>query len=100
MDSDEKPVEFVIGEMGDFILSEEFLSKRTEFANLLLEKCEDLIYIRTLLTNYATFYTLLWKLFSTFEVVFREEVCCNAECFNFISFTVFRAILGKVWYIG
>ena len=74
VDSEEKPVEFVIGEMGDFLLSDEFMAKRTEFSELLLEKCEELIYIRTLLTNYASFYTLTWKLYSIFEVVFREQV--------------------------
>jgi hypothetical protein len=60
--------------MGDFLLSDEFMAKRTEFSELLLEKCEELIYIRTLLTNYASFYTLTWKLFSISEVVFREQV--------------------------
>ena len=73
IDSEEMPVEFLIGEMGDFVLSDEFLAKRTEFADLLLEKCEELIYIRTLMTNYASFYTLTWKLFSTFENVLREQ---------------------------
>ena len=88
VDSEEKPVEFVIGEMGDYVLSEEFLAKRTEFSELLLEKCEHLIKIRTLLTNYASFYTITWKLFSIFEVVLREQVCCSMMQFLFLFLTM------------
>ena len=46
IDSEEKPMEFIIGEMGDFILSEEFMTKRTEFSELLMNMCEELIYPR------------------------------------------------------
>ena len=73
IDSEEKPMEFIIGEMGDFILSEEFMTKRTEFSELLMNMCEELIYPRTLLTNYASFYTLTWKLFTIFEDVLRDQ---------------------------
>ena len=70
IDSEEKPMEFVIGETGNFILSEEFMTKRTEFSELLMNMCEELIYPRTLLTNYASFYTITWKLYTIFEDVF------------------------------
>ena len=73
IDSDEKPMELVIGEIGDFILSEEFLEKRTEFAELLVEKCEDTIKLITLTTNYASFYAVLWKLHSAFGTVWTER---------------------------
>ena len=73
IDSEEKPMEFIIGEMGDFILSDEFMSKRTEFSELLMNMCEELIYPRTLLTNYASFYTITWKLHTIFEGVLSEE---------------------------
>ena len=80
VDSDEKPVELLIGEIGDFLLSEEFLVKRNEFAELLLEKCEETIKIRTLGTNYGSFYAVLWKLHSIFEPVWREKVKQIYEC--------------------
>ena len=73
VDSEEKPVELLIGEIGDFLLSDEFIEKRNEFAELLLEKCEDTIKIRTLL-NYGVFYAVLWKLYFIFEGVWREKV--------------------------
>ena len=44
IDAEEKPVEFVIVEMGDLDLSEEFMVKRTEFSAILIQMCEELIY--------------------------------------------------------
>jgi hypothetical protein len=73
VDSDEKPTELVIGEIGDFLYSEEFIEKRTEFTELLLHKCESTIKPRTI-QNYATFYAVLWKLWTIFEDVWLEKV--------------------------
>ena len=66
VDSPEKPTEFLIGEIGDFIRSEEFSMKRDEFANILYEKAEECIKIRTLGTNYSSFFAILWKFHQTF----------------------------------
>ena len=55
IDSEEKPMEFKIGELGSFIPSEEFMTTRTEFSEVHIQMCEEL------LTNYANFYTLTWK---------------------------------------
>ena len=74
VDSEEKPTELLIGEIGDFLLSDEFLEKKTEFAQLMLEKCEETIKILTLGTNYASFYVVLHKLFTIFEDVWAEKV--------------------------
>ena len=73
IDAEEKPVEFVIGEMGDFVLSEEFMAKRTEFSEILMQMCEEVIYPQTLLTNYASFYAITWKIHSVFEEVLEEQ---------------------------
>ena len=74
IDSDEKPMEFVIGEMGDFLLSDEFLEKRVELAEILMDACDHLLKLRTLLTNYAPFYAISWKIGSIFADVLSEQV--------------------------
>jgi uncharacterized C2H2 Zn-finger protein len=73
VDSPEKPTELVIGEMGDFIGSAEFINKRSEFANFVYEKTDECVKLRTLLTNYGGFYAILWKLHQVFEPVWAEQ---------------------------
>ena len=74
IDAEEKPTELLIGEVGDYLLSEEFKEKKVEFADLLMDKCEETIKPRTISKNFATFYALLYKLFSIFEDVWAEKV--------------------------
>ena len=52
----EKQTVLLIGEIGDFLRTQEFFDKRFEFANMLYAKTEKCIKMRTLLTNYASFY--------------------------------------------
>ena len=59
MDCPQKPTEFLIGECGDFIRSDEFAKKREEFTTYLHEKSEECIKIRTLSTNCLFIYTPL-----------------------------------------
>ena len=66
MASTERPTEYIIGEIGDFIMSEEFATKRIEMADLLLAMTEEVVKLRTLTTNYACFYTILWKMHQVF----------------------------------
>ena len=66
VDSEVKPTEFVIKEMGDFIGSQEFMEKREYFGQWLYERAE-VVKMRTLLTNYASFYALNWKTSQIFE---------------------------------
>ena len=73
VDSEEKPTELVIGEIGSFLYSEEFLEKRNEYTELLLHKCESTIKPRTI-QNYATFYAVLWKLWTIFGEVWADKV--------------------------
>ena len=67
VESEVRPTEFVIGEIGNFINSSEFKEKSEEFAQWLYDKAE-VIKIRTLLTNYAGFYAIHWKVFQIFQV--------------------------------
>ena len=73
VDDPTKPTEFVIGEMGDYLRSEEFKEKRIEFADFLYQKTDESVKWRTLLTNYASFYAILWKVFTVFEEVWAED---------------------------
>ena len=72
VDNPEKPTEFVIGEIGDYLRSEEFSSKKDEFARLLCEATDECINPRTLGTNYASFYAILWKVYQVFGSVWEE----------------------------
>ena len=72
VDCPKKPTEFLIGECGYFIRSEEFHKKREEFTTYLHEKSEECIKIRTLSTNYSSFYTLLWKFHEVFQDLWEE----------------------------
>lgn len=72
VDNPDKPTELLIGEIGDFIRSTQFAEKRDEFANLLHEKTDECIKMRTLLTNYSSFYAILWKFHQIFENVWGE----------------------------
>lgn len=72
IDCPKKPTELLIGEMGDFIRSEEFTKKREELATYLHEKTEECIKIRTLSTNYSSFYAILWKIHIIFQPVWEE----------------------------
>ena len=74
IDSNLRPTELVIGEIGDYILTEDFLEKRNEFAEWLLDTCGGTLKLRTLVTNYASFLSVLWKLHSTFENIWTEMV--------------------------
>ena len=74
LDSEEKPVTLLIGEIGDFLLSAEFKEKRLEYTEILHDKSEESIKPRTLSTNYASFYAVMWKLFTIFEDVWTERV--------------------------
>ena len=71
VDSEIKPTELVIGEMGDYINSAEFLEKREEFAQWLYDKAE-VIKMRTLLTNYGSFYAIHWKLHQIFKTEWEK----------------------------
>ena len=71
IDDPQKPTEFLIGEIGDFIRSQEFLKKRDEFANVLLKLTDECVKMRTIL-NYAIFYSLLWKEHEVFGEVWHE----------------------------
>ena len=72
VDNPEKPTEFLIGEIGQFLRSDEFMVKRDEFAGLLYEKTEECIKMRTLSTNYSSFYAILWKFHDVFHSVWNE----------------------------
>ena len=74
LDSEEKPTTLLIGEIGDFLHSPEFLAKRDEFSEVLHMKSEETIKPRTLNTNYGGLYAVLWKLHSVFEPVWAEKV--------------------------
>ena len=66
VDSEVKPTEFLIGEIGDFINSQEFLDKKKGFAQWMYDKAE-VIKPRTFLTNYAPFYAIHWKVHQIFQ---------------------------------
>ena len=72
VDSPEKPTTLLIGEIGDFIRSPEFKEKAKEMATMLYEKTDECVKIRTLMTNYASFYAILWKLYQIFDTVWNE----------------------------
>ena len=72
VDSPEKPTTLLIGEIGDFIRSEEFRDKAKEMAAMLYEKTDECVKIRTITTNYSSFYAILWKLHQIFESVWTE----------------------------
>ena len=72
VDSPDKPTKLLIGEIGDFILSDEFSEKRDEFANMLYNKTDETIKMRNLLTNYESFYAILWKFHQIFQPVWEE----------------------------
>ena len=71
VDCETKPTELVIGELGDFINSQEFLVKREAFAQWLYDKAE-VVKIRTLLVNYGSFIAINWKLHQIFETVWDD----------------------------
>ena len=73
VDDPSKPTELLIGEMGDFLRSEEFTKLRFEFANMLYLKTDESIKMRTLLTNYASFYAINFKLSEIFKTVWEEQ---------------------------
>ena len=73
VDNPEKPTELLIGEIGDFLRTQEFSDKRFEFANMLYEKTEECIKMRTLLTNYASFYAFFGN-FSKYLNQFGENL--------------------------
>ena len=75
MSNNEKPTEVVIGDFGNFICSEEFLEKREAMADLLFKETDGVVKIRTLVTNYASFYACFKKLYSDYEDVMREVGC-------------------------
>ena len=72
VDSPKKPTEFLIGEIGDYLRSNDFSDKRDEFAALLYNKTEECIKMRTLSTNYSSFLAILWKFHGVFEEVWTE----------------------------
>ena len=72
VDNPAKPTELLIGEIGDYLRSEEFAEKRLEMARMLRIKTEESIKPRTFLTNYAPFYAILWKLADIFGMVWEE----------------------------
>lgn len=72
VDSPEKPTEFLIGEIGMFIRSAEFKAKKVEFGRLLFNMCEGCVKIRTLGTNYGSFYAIMWKIHEVFKDVWTE----------------------------
>ena len=72
VDAPEKPTEFLIGEIGDFLMSDEFTAKRDEFADKLDKLCDECIKNRTLTTNYAPFYAILWKFHDVFGDVWAD----------------------------
>ena len=59
--------------MGDYLRSEKFEEKRLEFSDLLYQKTDESVKWRTLLTNYASFYSILWKIFTVFQDVWAED---------------------------
>ena len=73
VDNPTKPTEFVIGEMGDYLRSKELKEKRLEFSDLLYQKTDESVKWRTLLTNYASFYAILWKIFTVFQDVWADD---------------------------
>ena len=72
VDNPQKPTTLLIGEIGDFIRSEEFKNKAKEMAAMLYEKTDECVKIRTIITNYSSFYAILWKLNQIFEDVCSE----------------------------
>ena len=73
IDDPAKPTELLIGEIGDFLRSEEFKRLRFEYANMLYMKTDESIKMRTLLTNYASFFAINYKLYEIFRSVWEEE---------------------------
>ena len=71
---DGEMVKFVIGEMVDFLLSDEFLEKRVQLAKILMDACDHLLKLGTLLTNYAPFYAISWKINSIFADALPEHM--------------------------
>ena len=70
VDCQAKPTELVIGELGDFINSAEFLQKRSDFGDWMYNKAE-VVKIRTLL-NYGSFVAIHWKLHQIFKTVWDD----------------------------
>ena len=68
----QKPTTLHIGEIDDFIRSEEFKNKAKEMASMLYEKTDECVKIRSIITNYSSFYAILWKLNQIFEDVWSE----------------------------
>ena len=73
VDDDQMAAELLIGELGDWFHTQEFVDKRNEFTELLTEICEDTIKLRTLSNNYATSYAVLWFLHRIFEPIWTEK---------------------------
>ena len=71
VDKPDKPTEYLIGDIGDFIRSQEFHDKKEEFAEILTMKCEETIKPRTA-SNYSPFYAIVWKFHEDFKDVWEE----------------------------
>ena len=69
VDDPKKPTELVIGEMGDFIRSPQFMNLRFNYANMLYEKTDESIKMSILMTNYASFYAIMHRLHKIFKPV-------------------------------
>ena len=71
VDKPDKPTEYLIGDIGDFIRSQEFHDKKEEFAEILTMKCEETIKPRTA-SNYSPFYAIVWKFHEDFKNVWED----------------------------
>ena len=72
VDNPAKPTELLIGEMGDFLRSEEFSKTRFHFANMHYEKTDESIKMRAIMTNYSSLYAILEQLSSIFAPAWEE----------------------------
>ena len=75
-----RPTELVIGELGNYIVSEEFKEDIKYFANWLSEKIQ-VIKSRTIVTNYSWAYAIHYKLFNIFESEWKK-MCYSWESFE------------------
>ena len=70
--TEEKPFDFMVGEMGNFFASAEYIEMRDRWAITLYENCTGLVKDRTVLTNYAPVYAAMEYIFGVFRPVFEQ----------------------------
>ena len=72
VDNDEKPTEYLIGEIGDYLRTDEYKEVKKEMSQFLYSTSEETVKIRTFDTNYAPFYAIVKKFSEDFSEVWDE----------------------------